>query len=202
MDVSVDWLNSFFDEPNTRETPSLNGLNPPISQLSEVTSTSTYGFIAPAKLLTTNTTHSSSKGNILLDGLNSTIEDLQTDFICKSPNPTDVDKNPFLTQSQQIQETKPDISIFNGKQSELIEALKRAQQFRILTSMDRQSLATAKELIQRLKGETTKNLIQTSLLERRKENHICPESIGLINGVVKSEPDGQDSDSGMILFVS
>ena len=191
MDQGVDWLNSFFDEPS-HETCNINGLNPPISKLSDIPMTSSNACPSVVKLLGQNT-----HNGTLLETLNLISDEYTNDMVYKSPNSVP-SPDPFFGPTQDSR-TPPNKT---AQEIDLPQVLRKAQNFKVLTQIDKNSLnlATARELIQRLKAES-QNSIAHRVPEQRlgnAQNHkICQRSTdGLLMSMVKSEPDSNDNDSG------
>lgn len=198
MDQGVDWLSSFFDEP-AHETCHVNGLNPPISKLSDIPLGTSTTYPSVVKLLGANTPN-----GLLADTLNLITDEYTNDMVYKSPNSVrPPSPDPFLSPSQ-------DLGVTPGTTKQTLEvnlaaALKRAQNIKILSQVDRHtlSLATAKELIQRLKeSQSVANadrLREQRLGLKQNQNVLQKSDIAnfLFTGVVKTETEHTDSsDSG------
>ncbi len=198
MDQGVDWLSSFFDEPN-HETCNVNGLNPPISKLSDIPLSAPTTYPSVVKILGSN-----SQNALLTDTLNAMSDEYTNDMVYKSPNSVrPPSPDPFLGSSQD--ESNNTYMNKQTNETDLISALRKAQNFKILSQVDRQTLnlTTARELIQRLKESQQQNNPET--LREQRLGHIPNQRIvqrngnEILNSIIKKEPENNDSDSGMFL---
>eukprot|EP00794_Sanderia_malayensis_P016309 gene16309-17953_t len=203
MDQGVDWLSSFFDEP-AHETCNVNGLNPPISKLSDISLSAANTYPSVVRLLGAN-----SQSGLLSDNhLNAISDEYTNDVIYKSSNSVrSPSPDPFLGPSSSQQDEASN-SAFMSKQAtemDIISALRKSHNFKILSQVDRQSLnlTTARELIQRIKEAQQQNNSEI-LREQRLGQHVANQKIlhrnnitttGSMN-VIKKDSDSNDSDSG------
>ncbi|XP_065053280.1 uncharacterized protein LOC135682341 isoform X2 [Rhopilema esculentum] len=190
MDQGVDWLNSFFDEP-PHDTCNINALNPPISKLSDVPLSMGNVYPSVVKLLGQN-----MQGGSLVESLN-LISDDYAGEVYKTPISTGTPSpDPFLAPADEVKQriqTKllADVTI--------PDILKKAQNFKVLTQLDRNSLslATARELIQRLKSESEDNahrvpdhkIGRTNASEKNRNIRSCASNF-------RRESDSNGNDSG------
>ena len=148
LDNGVDWLNSFFDEP-PHDTFSINGLNPPISKLSDMPLHTSATYPSMVKVL--GQVHDEAAS---LEMLQLSSDHVANDAVLKSPSRA-VSPDPFLNASDSII-TRKIVPNRHSIETGIPHVIKRGQSFKLLTQLDKNTLklATARELIQRLKCET------------------------------------------------
>lgn len=180
----MDWLNSFFDEP-AHDTCNINGLNPPISKLSDMPLGLSAAYPSMVKVLSSN----GQSNACSVEALSLLADEYANDIVLKSPNkPTTPD--PFLgTPDHKVTQPKA------NTESSLPQILKKGSNFKVLTQLDKNTLnlATARDLIQRLKTETQLHDAAHRVPDQKSQRTLTRRFGGQI---VKTEHETSDQDSG------
>ena len=192
----MDWLNSFFDEPS-HDTCNINALNPPISKLSDTPLSISAACPSMVKVL-------SQMGDDIscLETSHLSANDFANDIVLKSPSKATC-PDPFLGAADAMSQRST-----QGKQVAEMAApqiLKRGQSFRVLTQLDKNTLnlATARELIQRLKSETQLQNTAHRVPDQKLDNRtLLQRNIKRsFEQMIKTESEATDNDSGKLDFV-